>query len=661
MTGHTDESRRLNDKLKNDEELFLSLVDQMTDTVAIIDWDGTILFTNPAGAKQIGMESPEDCIGVNVLEFVHPDFMASVIRDLELIKEGKRGSLFADFRIYKIKTRKGEERWVEGIGKKIQYKGSPVDLITIRDVTERMRMEEELKHYREQLENLVKKRTAELRKANKRLREEIAERTQAEEALRLSEENFHRSLNDSPLGVCIVNVEGEIIYANRVVLDFCGYNSIDELKATPVIKRYTPECFAEFQIRREKRKRGDYDPSEYEIGIIRKDGEVRHIQVYRKEVLWDGERQFQVLYNDITVRKRAEEALRKSGEQYRSLVESTTDAIYVIDRNLRYLFANSTYLSRIGFTLDKIVNRSYDDIHPRMYDLFPEHIAFVLETGQSTSHEYKSFKDQRNFLRTLSPIKDERGKTVAVTVISKDITDIRKTDAELRSSREQLRALAGKILKAREEERTEMAREIHDELGGALSSLKIDISLLENELLKKVDATEMSSLLERMHSMTELINDTVAAMREITMKLRPGILDDSGLVAAIEWQLNDFSGRTGIKVTFLSDLGDKLYDKDVSTAMFRILQETLTNIVRHAHADNVTVELKESSGNVVLEVRDDGVGIREEKVLGAKSLGPLGMRERAELFGGKVHVAGMRGKGTTVTVTIPLEHYLQEN
>jgi PAS domain S-box-containing protein len=141
---------------------------------------------------------------------------------------------------------------------------------------------------------------------------DITERKQTEEALRRAEENFRRSLDDSPLGVRIVTIEGETIYANRAILDIYGYESIDELRETPVIKRYTPESFAEFQIRREKRKRGDNDPSEYEIRIIGKDGEIRHLQVFRKKILWDGKRQFQVIYHDITRRKRAEEALHAS-------------------------------------------------------------------------------------------------------------------------------------------------------------------------------------------------------------------------------------------------------------------------------------------------------------------------------------------------------------
>ena len=150
-----------------------------------------------------------------------------------------------------------------------------------------------------------------------------SDRKQAGEALRRAEENFRRSLDDSPLGIRIVTTEGETIYANRAILDIHGYESIEDLISTPVKKRYTPESYAEFKIRREKRKRGDYGSSEYEIGIVRKDGEVRYLQVFRKRVLWDGERRFQVVYQDITERKQAEKTLQLITDNMSDMIRVT--------------------------------------------------------------------------------------------------------------------------------------------------------------------------------------------------------------------------------------------------------------------------------------------------------------------------------------------------
>ncbi len=185
--------------------------------------------------------------------------------------------------------------------------------------------------------------------------EDITERKQAEEELRRSEENFRHSLDDSPMGVRIVTVEGETIYANRAILDIYGYDSMEDLKTTPVEKRYTPESHADFLIRREKRQQGVDVPSEYTINIIRKDGEIRHLQVFRKEILWDGERQFQVLYNDITDRKRVEDALRESEESYRLIFENAPIGITHFDQEGTVTACNQHLAEILGAPKEKII------------------------------------------------------------------------------------------------------------------------------------------------------------------------------------------------------------------------------------------------------------------------------------------------------------------
>jgi PAS domain S-box-containing protein len=360
---------------------------------------------------------------------------------------------------------------------------------------------------------------------------DITERKRAEEALRLSEENFRCSLEDSPLGVRIVTAEGETIYANRAILDIYGYDSVEELNSTSVKRRYTPDCYAEFLIRREKRKQGKDLSPEYEVNVIRKDDEIRHLQVFRKAVLWDGENQFQVVYQDVTRRKRAESALR--------------------------------------------------------------------------------------------------------------------------ASREQMRALAGRLQAVREEERTNVAREIHDELGGALTGLIIDFSFL-TRTAEKVESEEVrTSLLANMNSMIKSIDSTIQSVRKISMELRPGVLDDLGLVAALEWQLNDFGRRTGIQCECISSIEYLDLEAGLATALFRIFQEALTNVARHSHATKVLVHLRADGDSVILEIEDNGKGISKKAASSLQSLGFLGMRERVAIFGGRFTVTGTPRKGTKVTVEIP--------
>jgi signal transduction histidine kinase len=224
----------------------------------------------------------------------------------------------------------------------------------------------------------------------------------------------------------------------------------------------------------------------------------------------------------------------------------------------------------------------------------------------------------------------------------------RRAESQLRESHEQLRALSVYLQHVREEERTRMARELHDELGQALTGLKLQLNWLMRHLPRN-----LKPLHEKTRSMAEDIDEIIHAIRRIATELRPGLLDTVGLLAAIEWQANQFQNQTGTQCQVTAAVKDKLWDQDLNTAFFRIFQETLTNIIRHAKATQVSVRLAEAAGHLVLEVRDNGRGISESEIHNTKSIGLLGMRERAALLGGEVRVRGEPGQGTIVSVRIP--------
>jgi signal transduction histidine kinase len=217
----------------------------------------------------------------------------------------------------------------------------------------------------------------------------------------------------------------------------------------------------------------------------------------------------------------------------------------------------------------------------------------------------------------------------------------------LRESEDKLRRLAAHLISVREEERAHIAREIHDELGQVLTGLKMEVTWLAKRLKDKV-------LIEKTDSMCGLIDSTVQTVRKIATGLRPEMLDDMGLIAAVGWQAKEFQKRTGIRCRAKLPPESK-FDVDISTTAFRIFQEILTNVARHARATRVDIDLAIDEEALRLEVLDNGVGISEGAQNGRKSLGLLGMQERAMLFGGEVAVTGQPGHGTRVSVTIPMK------
>jgi signal transduction histidine kinase len=227
--------------------------------------------------------------------------------------------------------------------------------------------------------------------------------------------------------------------------------------------------------------------------------------------------------------------------------------------------------------------------------------------------------------------------------------ELHRKNAALARAQAQLRALAARLISIREEERARIAREIHDELGQFLTGLKMDVSWLRKHLGK-----DQAPLLDKTAAMRQLIDSTIKVVRRIATGMRPEILDDMGLVAAIGWQAKEFQKRMGIRCRVELPAARPDLDSALSTAVFRIFQEILTNIARHAKAGSVSVRLQISARRLTLEVVDDGSGIAEGAVHARESLGLLGMQERAQLFGGEVGIRGSPGRGTTVALSIPL-------
>ena len=225
----------------------------------------------------------------------------------------------------------------------------------------------------------------------------------------------------------------------------------------------------------------------------------------------------------------------------------------------------------------------------------------------------------------------------------------------LQASNDQLRRLAARLQIVREEERERIAREIHDELGQYLTAIKMDVSFVKKNISINESINKEKEISQELDSILTMIDTTVNTVRKIATELRPEILDELGLKEAIAWEAQQFQDRMRIKCTLLSEIDDINLDRDCAVVVFRILQEALTNVARHAKATQVFLNLSNRDGFLELQIQDNGRGVSQDEINNSKSLGLLGMRERALMFGGEVQIKGENGKGTTVTLRIPYD------
>jgi two-component system, NarL family, sensor histidine kinase UhpB len=272
--------------------------------------------------------------------------------------------------------------------------------------------------------------------------------------------------------------------------------------------------------------------------------------------------------------------------------------------------------------------------------------------GDRIEQEYRVIHPDTGEIRYIHGIReivrDEHGRMIGRFGTVMDVTERRKAEEHVRLSRERLRNLATRLQEIREEEHTLIAREIHDELGQALTGLRLDLSWLKNRLPKN-----WKVLPERIGGMIKEVDNQIDYVRNLSSSIRPAMLDDLGLGAAIEWQVQGFSTRTGCRYTLDISQLNFSNNYELETAVFRIFQEALNNIARHADADHIRVSLPKPDKNLVLTIRDNGVGITQDQLSNPHSIGIIGMHERAGAFGGKVSVQKLDVGGTQVTVTIP--------
>jgi PAS domain S-box-containing protein len=339
------------------------------------------------------------------------------------------------------------------------------------------------------------------------------------------------------------------------------------------------------------------------------------------------------------------------GVQASDILDALPFYALLLDDQHHILLANSAVREQTGLTAEALVGQYCPAaIHGLSEPWYACPLEEAVEKGRAVEREALDKESGRWMRSSVYPTSSftPDGRRIYLHLVS-NITDTKTGEAELRASREQLRELSQFLESVREEERTKMAREIHDELGQILTALKIELSWLTRRLPQ-----ERESLLEKSEAMSELIDGAIMTVKRISSELRPGVLDDLGLADAIEWQTQEFGKLTDISVRFSARPENIVLDRDRSTAIFRVCQEALTNIARHANATRVSVSLRQGAERLSLKISDNGRGIEESQITDPRAFGLVGMRERARYWGGEVKVTRGPEKGTVVTVSIPV-------
>ncbi len=367
------------------------------------------------------------------------------------------------------------------------------------------------------------------------------------------------------------------------------------------------------------------------------------------------------IIKDITARKSSEMNLIESEQKFKMIFNSANDAVFVIQIEPGksygdFIEVNEVAFKLLGYSKDEFLLLSPSAIvHPKCMDEYNRTMDKLLQDGHVIYEILLKAKDKKIIPVEINSHLFLFKEKLTILSIARDITERKIVEEKLKRNAKLLKELSAHLQSVREEERTLIAREIHDELGQTLTALKIKLTLL----LKKIPE-ELPNLKNNLENSIKLIDTSVENVQRISAKLRPDILDELGLLAAIEWQVSEFEKMTEIKCSLVLPKEEIVTDKIRETAVFRILQEALTNIARHSGADRVQVYLFSTPTKIILEVRDNGRGISNEQIKDVNSLGIHGMEERVSILGGSFLIEGFPGRGTVVRIEMPLKDKTDE-
>jgi PAS domain S-box-containing protein len=519
------------------------------------------------------------------------------------------------------------------------------------EIAAREKTQKALSDARDELEARVAQRTGELARANLSLNLEIVERRDVEARLKESEARFRAIVETSPVPLCITSMPaGDILYMNQPMRELFGLDTTQAELGNMIDLYVSPKERGELVCH----LRDEGSLRNAELSFRRPDGTLFWAVANARVATYGDVPAIYVGLYDITARKKADEKLRASEASLANAQRLARLGDWAWDRDSG-LTHWSTELYRILGLESLVAKPCYSAylalVHPDDQATVRRAVRGLLSKGQpfGIDHRITSPDGITRIVRLQAELVDAReGLSWGIVGTVQDITERKRTEEELLASREQLRELSAYLEAIREEERRRIALEIHDELGQLLTALKMDVALLKMRVVADAEATR------KIDDIRELVEKTIWMVRNVASHLRPAALN-FGIVSALEWLAEDFSRRNGMPCQLVVRGGEPSLADAHATAVFRIVQESLTNVSRHAGASRVAVTLVSTDLALDLRVSDDGQGFDLDSAQGGYSYGLLGMSERARLIGGTLQIDSAPGAGTMVSINLPLD------
>ena len=551
-------------------------------------------------------------------------------------------------------------RWYYVVNAPIQHlDGTVSKYAMMMDIHDRKLNEEELKKHRDHLEERVRARTAELTETNEQLRLEIEERKEIEKILRESQQRYLGLFEGSRDAIFISDAKGRILDANDAAAKLTGYSKSELILQQvhdldididlPAYEEYFNRTLAGADV-------------SIEATLQRKNGELVFTEFSSKQVTLGGIRCIHTAARDITARKEAEAALRRSEAKYRELVQNANSMIVRFDTLGRVTFFNEYAQEFFGYAEEEILGRKLTDTILPEFDTDGQSLYDRLSSFFTNPEDYKNIALE-NVLRngervvvawTNRPIRGAEGKIVEFLSVGVDMT-------ERRRARQMIQTLTHELIKAQENERHKIARDLHDHIAQDLSSLKIRL-----QTLFKAHPDVEGSAPDQTHQLIQILQRTISEVRNLAYDLRPPGLDQFGLVRTLFTYCEDFAQTNNLKIDFIAAGLDGLsLENDIQINLYRLIQEALYNINKHADCKGVTIRLVASSPNLMLRIIDDGAGFDVQrwrsKSHKEKRMGLQSMVERVGLLNGTIDIRSEPRKGTAIFITIPIKEQYRDS